>query len=69
MFSPPAFWLGLALVLLVGGVGLVADIALYRAYPDLKDHDWGWLFKLYRRARVACNEWRYRRSQRRPHRV
>ena len=62
-------WFTLALVLFVGAVGLLADLATYRAYPEMKDHDWGWLVKLYRGARRAYNEWRYRRTQRRPRHV
>lgn len=63
--APLHFWFALAFVLLVGGLGLVADLALYRAYPELRDHDWGWAFKLYRRVRVSINEWCQRRTARR----
>lgn len=61
---PLQFWFALALVLLVGGVGLVADLALYRAYPELKDHDWGWLFRVWHRCQLEFTQWRARRARR-----
>jgi len=59
--TPQLFVAGLCAALVIF-VGLLADLAIYRAYPEIRDWDWGWLVSLYRRARRALTQRRHRRS-------